>query len=173
MTKLNNPQDDNKLLEIELAQSIETFRSLLNLVVSTFSILITANVALLGYAIANQRALLIGIGAIFPLAGLAVLYFVGRLIVPAIYTGLTIENQIQNRPDLFFWSLLAVMAGSSIPKLALIINIQDPKERLKSLRQFGGYMPFGHVTIWGLLILSGIQVIAAPILAIVFNWLWL
>lgn len=171
MNAISNSHDTDQLLEIELEQTFETFRALFRLVVSIFTILITANVTLVGYAMANQTALMLGMGAIFPLGGLAILVFVGRMFVPLLHTALTIESEIKHRPDLFFWSLAAVMAGSSVPRFRSIAALEEPQERLVQLRQqFGNFVPFGRLTSWGLLILAVLQVLAVPFVHFVSGW---
>lgn len=170
MNAKEDSRDTRKLLEIELAQSFETFRALLALVVSTFAILVAANVALVGYAIANQRALIFIVGALFPLAGLGILLLVGRMLVPTFYTALMIENEIERHSNLFFWSFLEVMARSSVPKFRAVTALEDPQEQMASLRRFGPYMPFGRFTFWGLVMLAALQVLAALLLSLVFAW---
>jgi hypothetical protein len=171
MNSKDNLQDSRKLLEIELAQSFETFRALLALPVSAFAILVAANVALVGYALTNQRALVLGTGGLFPLAGLAILLLVGRMLVPTFYTALKIENELEHHPDLFFWSFLEVMARSSVPRFRSVIALDDSQERMASLRRrFGSYMPLGRFTPWGLLALAALQVLAVPLLNLVFGW---
>lgn len=171
MEENKHSYDANTFLELELQEAFENYRTILKLVVSIFTLLVTANITVIGYALANKVTILFAAGAIFPIAGLLLLLFFGRMFVPITYTAFMIEQTTTNRPDCFWGVLLAMMASSTIPKIKGILEIEDPQERVKQLsKQLSGFLSFGGLTFWGALILSLLQIIAIPALHYIFGW---
>jgi hypothetical protein len=154
-------------VEVELEQTFETFRSLLSLVVTVFTVLVTADGALVGYAVTNRAAMLVGVGAVFPLSGCILLLSTGRIVAMAVDTGVSIERGSLDNKDRFFWSLTASITPTFLSKIKAITLIEELEARERELR-LGAIVPAFFPRL--LLVLALLQLLATPVLWLVFSW---
>ena len=156
------PIDDRLSLEKEMAEMHTTFRSFYATIINTSTILVTANVTLLGFAISNKSSALVCIGFIFPLVLYGVIVFFGAMYVSVFFSGFKIEYTVDKNNPLFFSSLLTLMAPYLLKEFREILVNQVGDEQLEQLRSNSGYLyPRGTFILLGGASVS--QVFAAEI----------
>lgn len=87
------------LVLIQYQESSNTFRTQVTLVVQIITALIIANITLAGFAFENKSALLLILGAFFPLTILLLVFFAKRLMTPFIENCISIEKKYLNEKD--------------------------------------------------------------------------
>jgi hypothetical protein len=158
--------EKSKFLEIELQQSLETFRVQFNLLMQVSLGIIAANVAFLGYALQQRRASLLCIGAGFPLLLLAVLNRGRRFMVPVLLSAIHLEHSTLGSDRGLVSTFLAHVNGIDYTrKLLDIRKINGVTARQTALRSMP--LPFGHR---GLMRAGAIASSCAQVLAGVLLW---
>jgi hypothetical protein len=157
--------EKSKYVEIELQQSLETFRVQFNLLLQVSLGIIAANVAFLGYAVQQRRASLLCFGAVFPLLLLAILNRGRRFMVPVLFSAIQLERSTLGSDRGLVSTFLAHLNGTDYVKQLLGINrINGFKERHAALRSMP--LPFGHRGLMraGAIVSSGVQVLGGILL---------
>lgn len=119
------PIDDRFSLEKEMAEMHATFRSFYTTIINASTILVTANITLLSFAISNKSSALIGIGSIFPLVLYGAIVFFGRMYGGVFFSAIKIEYIVDKNNPLFFSSLLALMAPDILKKFREILVVSQ------------------------------------------------
>lgn len=176
---IKNPSPDYyKFLELEAKESIQSFRTLATVLVQIATVLATANVVIVGYALSNTSASLFILGA-----GVTTLLLVAyrggiKASVPLLCRFVELEKLFKSHMDLRFdtgvTSLISSIFGRRfIEELSLVSEISDFDKKRNAMRKLERRMFFRYTTNKGTLILIGaivLQFALTAILLFVFNW---
>jgi len=158
----------------EFEQAAETFRTQFSLLTQAMTVLVLADVTLIGYAISTQISGIIVIGAIFPIMILYIAFSVDRLMLPIVYTAISLEHKYGggNTDWLASTFLSMVTPSENVDKLKAISVIQDPKERIRKLRTLKTPLVFGAqgTTCIVIALVALGQVVAPIVLTLAFKW---
>jgi hypothetical protein len=153
-------------------QAIETFRVQIQLLVQWCSIMMIADVTLVGYAITQRTGITIAVGAIFPLTMVTMIRRFERHARPIIYTALTIEDANSEGVD---GVATAYASSSAGPEYVECIRDAGRRateaERMQALRSLPRRDLWGrrHL-IPGLYTLAIGQMVASLLLVFVSGW---
>ncbi|MBN8654968.1 MAG: hypothetical protein J0M11_04460 [Anaerolineae bacterium] len=133
---------DNKksqeILNLQLTQAMETYRSQLSLLVTIITVLVVANATVVGYALTTQIASIFFIGSLFPIGILVVARIIFGLSLPVIYTAVNIEKNYVNLIDMDWLAstfISVTVAPEYYDKLIQISLMKNRAERIKELRK--------------------------------------
>ena len=121
----------------QIEQSVGMYRALATLLVNILTILIIANITLVGYALSSKASGFLFIGSLFPIVMLYLIHKFNILMFPFLYTTIQFEQQFNiNSLD---WALstflsltVSVETLDQIKKVSLI-HLQS--ERIKELKK--------------------------------------
>ena len=165
---------EHKFAMMQCEQTYATLRTQLNLLIQVITILVVANVTILGFAVSQKLASAFLVAALFPAAVLFVSYIVFRLATPLYYTAVGLETIYGNQEMSWLVSTFAsfVVSEQYVIELREISQLSDAAQkraRLDSLPKpwigtGGGYARFA------LILLAVAQVALAIVLAVFFDW---
>ena len=162
------------LVQLQLEQAYETFRTQITLMVSVLTILIIANVTVIGYGISQEKAGIILIGTIFPMAVAYAIYRVNKMMIPVLYTAVRLEALFgEDEDDWLATTFLGSTASTAVMKALQEIKPGSTQEtRLSELKQvkitvFGKGGGFTRIM---LVIATVGQLIAPIVLTLFFGW---
>jgi hypothetical protein len=133
-------KENQELLNAQLAQAMDTYRTQLSLLVTIITILVVANATVIGYAISTKIASVIFIGPLFPIVIIVVSRVIFKLSLPVVYTAINIESKYDSAigVDWLASTFIAVTITSEYyDNLVKISLIKDHSKRIKAL----GEMP--------------------------------
>jgi len=156
----------------QLHSAIETFREQLNLTVQIFATLITADIAIVGFAISQRIAGILLLGAILPLAIMMVSRAIARRMKPILFCAVGLEAKYGGDSDNWLAStfISSVLSPEYLKKLQDINNLQDRRDQIAQLRKMPSPLTTRKTAD---LLVSSIavgQIIVAVILVFRFNW---
>lgn len=168
----NPVRNDN--LKLQLQESISTYRTGLTVLVQITTVLIVANVTVLGYALSQKSAGILLIGACFPLLIVFLLKMVGKLFIPAIFTAYCAEKELgdQARVSLITTGLFVICSDdfmNHIDRIAATENLDDRVQALRAL-EFSILGSRERMNLVVLLVFSALQIAAAGALMRFFSW---
>ncbi|MCC6602131.1 MAG: hypothetical protein IT327_02915 [Anaerolineae bacterium] len=125
-----------QFVEVELKEALATFRSQFTLLVQVLAALLAANVAYLGYALQLEKAAIIAIGAVFPLAVLVVFFRAKKLMSPILFSAVNLEELIFD-PGIGLVSnfLVHIHGQSYVDQLLSLSNEKDIEKRRRILKK--------------------------------------
>ena len=97
------PLDPNTNFENEISEIFTSLRTIDTLLVSASTIITTANVTLVGFAINAKSSILMIVGSVFPLLLLTLLMFYAKIVSALFFAALKIERKIHGKEPLFFF----------------------------------------------------------------------
>ena len=169
-----NDRIKSAFITTQLEQSINTFRMGYTVLAQIITILVVANVTIVGYAITNQIAGVMIIGAAFPLLILFIADLSGHLLVPVIFTTFCIEKKYgEEGIEGLMTSGLSVNNGDAIlNELSHIYSLQQKQDRVTALRKvkfsmLGNMKKFVYAA---LLIFSLLEAVTPIILVEFYDW---
>ena len=128
---------DPVLWEAEFTQAMEMYRSNSTVTIQVLTVLVVADVTLLGFAFERHSAVILFLTGFLPIAGLMAYYRMGYYMKPVIYASLLLENRF--RPpsgDLLATSLIGMQtSGDTFNKIVEIAEDQDFERRMQRLAQ--------------------------------------
>lgn len=161
-------------LKLQLEESISTYRTGLTVLVQITTVLIVANVTVLGYALSQRSAGILLIGACFPLLIVFLLKMVGKLFIPAIFTAYCAEEQLgeQARVSLITTGLFVICSDDFMNRLAHIAATENPGSRVQALRslEFSILGSRERMNLVVLFMFSALQIVAAAAFMRFFSW---
>ncbi|MBI3914341.1 MAG: hypothetical protein HY327_09185 [Chloroflexi bacterium] len=134
--QLMSPSDEIGFAKSQIEQSLETFRASISLLTQIITLLVLADVTVVGYAMSTQVSGILFIGALFPLMIYYMFFIVNRLIFPMVYTAVSLEHKYGgDKSDWLATTFLGHIASQEyVTKLRTISALQDVKERNRQLR---------------------------------------
>ena len=135
-------------IDQEIAEIFETNRSMLRITINLSAILTTANITLIGFAVANKSSFLVFLGSFFPLVYMAFLIFMYKVFVSLTLSAMRLEKF---SPDgaLFASTVVSLIMPSTYHKLLKINKISNRDEQLDELRNTYAtpFTPFTHLLV--------------------------
>jgi hypothetical protein len=172
-TTINSqPLDDTAFATMQVKEAIETFRSQFGLLIQILTALVIADVTIIGYAVSNKIAGMGVVGAFMPLAMMLVISGAGRLMLPVIFTAISIEKKFANQNGSWLMSTLYSTFASAdfTQRLEAISKIENPEERMKSLLSLRLNKTDRILYRLILILLALLQLAAAFLLNSVYGW---
>jgi hypothetical protein len=158
----------------QLEQTSESYRQIITLTSQIITVLLVANVTLVGYAMSQQIAGILLITPIFPLGIIATVLINARSAVPLVYTFVNLERKYgRGQADWLGKSFFSFITSERyVEKLLEIGSLPDWQERLARLRKsplpiVGSGRGLGRASV-ALIALA--QVVAAFVLWYFFDW---
>lgn len=168
------PPEELEFAGMEVRQAIETFRVQLSVMIQTTTILIVANVTLVGYAVANQVSGLFFVGSLIVIVTFYVMGQAFGIMVPVVYTAVVLERKYGGSGSDWLAStfLLHLTSKTFEDELIAISEIRDRQEKIQRLRNLQlpslvsarGFIPIVLLTV------AVIQMILPFVLTYVLNW---
>jgi hypothetical protein len=128
----DNPLSD--LERLQLQQAAETYRAQLSLMVQILTILVVADITLVGYAITAKSAAIVAIGTAFPLGMLYISWAVFKLSIPFFFIAVKIELN-SGVQGLFSTFLAFVQTPTYLSELRDIAASGTFQEQIAKLRK--------------------------------------
>jgi hypothetical protein len=158
----------------QLQQSQDAYRLVITLTSQFITVLVVANVTLIGYAISQRVAGILLVGPIFP-AGIIVAVLVGRRsALPIAYTVVNLEYKYGRRAaDWLGSTFVSIFVNAAyVDELLEVGRIADFHERMARLRKMRGpLVGSGRGIVRASMILVAlVQAAAAIVLWLYFGW---
>jgi hypothetical protein len=171
------PSDSEKInsefLTVQYEQAMETFRHGVTSLAQLVTVFVLADITLLGFAIDNQIAGIIWLGALFPVFIMNSASVVGKLLAPTIFTAYCIEQKCgEEISGLMHTGLRVNLSCEVAQQLAVISAIENINEQAVQLRQLDISM-FGRrkaLVNTLLIFVTLIHVMAPLLLTSRFSW---
>ena len=171
---------DSQVMEfvrIQYNQAFEVFKMQINIFIQVATILVIANVSLIGYAMNQQIAGIVAIGMFFPMVILITISLVNKTLIPVMFTIIRIERTFgKNSFGWFGTTYFAhVISEEFVNQLNKIIKNKSANIQLHELKKIKK-SPVSNIVgvtnfIQLLLVIIAIgQVVAAGILVFFFQW---
>jgi len=126
---------DNESRRIELQEALVTYRQLYSSFMQASGILVAADVALVSYAFSQRIAIILLVGAAFPIFMLVAWMVTGSQANPLINLVLRIERRLQIRKDSLGATLARTVPAKMIPAVGSHIeDLNDEEVRHLNLR---------------------------------------
>jgi hypothetical protein len=174
----NLPPELFKLIELEATESIESFRWLATQLIQVATVLAIANLTVIGYATANNKAGLLILGA--AITTILLIAYAGGMLgaVPLLCRLMAMEStasSMLNRPleTGISLTLLNILGPRFLDDIRGINTLTNPIQKQRAMRKLGRRMLTGLPTRTGTMILIlaiVVQLLAVPILVFVFQW---
>jgi hypothetical protein len=165
---------DAEFVRMQIEQSVETYRTQFSLLIQAITVLVLGNVTVAGYALSTQRASILFIGSLFPMMILYVMYRINKLMIPIVYTAVSLEQKYgAARTDWLASTFLATaVSADGVSILREISAEQDYTLRIGRLRTVRmPLMGSGKGLTRAALALASVGQLVAPIvLNLVFRW---
>jgi len=164
-----------EFIRSEIEQAIETYRSQFAQYVQVLTVLLLADITLIGYALSTQSSGVLLIGVVIPITILYHLYNFSKFMLPALYTAISLEQKYGGRGEDWLATTLFSTAISTeiFRKLEKISTEHSHYQRMSDLRRIkmppiGGS---GRGLSRAFLVLAALGHVIAPIvLTAFFNW---
>lgn len=138
------------------------------------TVIVVGDITLAGYALSARSSGVLIIGALFPLMALYQLHRFNRMMLPAIYTAVSLEQKYGGRDTDWLTSTLmsTFLSPESVETMVKISAEPNRVERIEKLRRvkirpMGGGKGFVRA---GLVFVAIAQFIAPIILTLAFQW---
>ena len=166
-----------EFIKSQYNQAFEVLRLQINLFIKVSTILVVADVSLIGYAMNQHSAGIVAIGMIFPLVILATISLLGKTLIPVMFTILRIERAFSvGDHNWLGTTYFAFVISEDFKKdLERILEIQNSSSQFYELRKIDPSSIASLVGITSLfhwlIILAAIgQLVSAGILFYFFHW---
>ena len=167
---------DHDLWTVEFSQAMEMYRSISSWTIQSLTVLVVANVTLLGFAFERKSAGIMFLTGFLPVLAFYVIHRYMRGLVPVMYMVLNLEKWRNPHVDLFATSLLGMdLSDSSIKKLLDIADEEDfgkRMDRLAKLHVDHDRRPTRGFSRGISIVAAILQFAGAIVLNWYFNWSW-
>jgi len=128
---------DPYFIRLQIEQSMETYRAQFSLLVQVLTVMIVGDITVIGYGVNARSAGVMLVGALFPILGIYITYRVNKLMMPVIYTAVTLEQKLgKEEADWLASTFVATVSSLELVNTMKQIGQEhDPSERLKKLRR--------------------------------------
>lgn len=122
--------------KFQLQEVFTTYRTQYTLLIQIMTVLLVADVTVIGYSIHEKMCGVIFIGVVFPIMMMLVRRTIRRSMIPILFTGLTLENKYGSPDnDWLISTYLNFNHGSSFVQLLLEINtLKTKEEKIQQLK---------------------------------------
>lgn len=158
--------------KLVLQQAIETYRVQMTLLIQLITVLVLANVTLIGYAFTSKFGGLLLVGPLFPSMIYCAVRTVFRLSTPIVYAAVTVEQECPPGCDTLMATFLGFAINAEyVEQLRAISRTSDFSERMQQLRELRTPVLRGP---WIIRASLAVVAIGQPIMAFVtvtwFGW---
>lgn len=171
---MEQTKTQSEFSKLELQEAINTFRTGLSVLVQIVTVLVVANVSILGYAISYKMTGIIFLGALIPLLIIVITRMVSNLLVPAVYTAYAIEKHAgQSQHDNLMQIGITVLSSPDfIQKLDEISQQDGLAARAESLRDLNFSLLGTQKNLIFLILglISLLQLLIPFILSSIYHW---
>lgn len=156
----------------QLDQITEIFQMQYRLFIQIGTVLITADVALIGFAMQARLSGIVLVASFLPFLFLIVMRGIGRRMIPIVYSGVLLEVEVLGRRNGMITTFISyLMTTQYVDKLLQIAKIEDEGLRrthlAKLMLPFSSYMRWVEIAL--ILIVLG-QLLAALLLNVSYGW---
>lgn len=167
-------QFEKEFAKLELQEAINTFRTGLSVLVQIVTVMVVANVSIIGYALSNKISGVIFLGALIPLLIIIITKMVSRLLVPSVYTAYTVEKSFGEAGHECLMRIgLSVLSTAEFLKnfdrIEAEVSLGARAEGLRKLR-FSLLGPQQTLIFTVLCLISLLQVLIPFLLTNLFHW---
>jgi len=132
-----------RLLEIELQEAFAFYRTQFSLLIQFIAGVVAANVAYVGYVFATGKIELLMVGAIFPLGLLVALSRAHKVMMPILFSALSLEDMNLGHNTGVIYDYLFYMQGEDyVARLLSLRKVKDLDKRRRELVKVA--LPIGH-----------------------------
>ncbi|MCA9742236.1 hypothetical protein KC734_11890 [candidate division KSB1 bacterium] len=165
---------ETEFAKLELQEAINTFRTGLSVLVQIVTVLVVANVSIIGYALSNKMSGVIFLGTLIPLLIIVITKMVSRLLIPAVFTAYSVEKSFgeTGHESLMRIGLSVLSTAAFLKQLDDIEAKSALKERATGLRElrFALLGPQQSFIFTILSLISLMQLIIPFLLTYLFHW---
>jgi hypothetical protein len=124
------------LIEKEITEALMSYRTSYTLLTQFITVLLIANVSILGFAFDSHNSALFFLGSICPIIILFIRLKVGQRMLPIIYTAFHLEQKLcKENIDLLSTTYIETAFSSSYKPLQRINYLETHEERMKELKK--------------------------------------
>jgi len=124
------------IIEKEITEALSTYRTQFTLMIQIITVIILANVSLIGFAISSEKKSLFYLAALCPILVLFVRMKSGQLMLPIIYSAYHLEQKLGNRNvNWLATTFIAITFNRSYKLLQEIDKKETHEERIKALQR--------------------------------------
>ena len=165
---------NSEFSRLELQEAINTIRDGLSVLVQIVTVLVVANVSIIGYAISEKYTGVIFLGAIIPLLVIVITRLVSRLLVPAVFTAYSVEKSfgVTEHECLMRLGLSVLSTAAFLKKLDAIEAQSGLDARSQGLRElnFSLLGPQQSAIFAIVCLISLIPILISFVLTYAFHW---
>lgn len=128
---------DSSFLDVQFAQAMEMYRSNTTLTVQIFTVLVVADVTLLGFGFEQRNAMLLFLTGFLPIAGLFAYFRISRGLKPVMYSTLLLERRFKlPAGDLMATTMFGMeLSSDAYERIMSIADDEDFNRRMDRLSQ--------------------------------------
>jgi hypothetical protein len=129
------PSDDFTKQQVD--QAIRTFLSQFTILIQVVTILVVANVTIVGYGISEKFGGALLIGSFIPLVIIYMMNGVSRYMIPIIFSAVNLEDQLAEGRKVLLISTFVSFAASAeyLAQLKKIADIRDNDKKMEELHK--------------------------------------
>jgi len=164
---------NSEFLTVQYEQAMETFRHGVTSLAQLVTVFVLADITLIGFAIDNQIADIIFLGALFPIFIMNSANVVGKLLAPTIFTAYCIEQKCGAEISGLMHTGLRVNLSPEIAQkletISAMTNIDDQAGQLRKIdiSMFGRRKTLVNIL---LILVALIHIIAPLLFTSCFSW---
>jgi hypothetical protein len=135
--KQSNPDPGDDFTKQQVDQAIRTFLAQFTILIQVVTILVVANVTIVGYAISERFGGALLIGSFIPLTIIYMMNGVSRYMIPVIFSAVNLEDQLAQEKKALFFSTFVSFAASPeyLEQLKKTAEIKDGNTKMEELRK--------------------------------------
>lgn len=163
-----------EIIKIELEQALISFRTEYTLLTQIIAVLTAGNITVIGFAFNSEKSIIFIIGALFPLLIYHFILRARHMMLPIIFTALSIENKLEKQNE--DWIIMTFLSYTNnlklLNKLVEISKIENRNERMIKLNEIKNVNYIGSKLFISfiLLLLAVLQIISAILLNFCSGW---
>jgi len=167
---------NTSFIEKELELAIETIRIQFSIAINVLTVMVLANITLIGYSFNSQSAGILLLGSILPFIMYKVILSAKKYMVPVAFTAIYLEKEYGEKKDsyialTFINFILGQKVLNELNEIAALKTHEERMQLLKKINRKYHWTPFGIVS--KLIITITLVQLLSPLLFILFlNWKW-
>ena len=167
---MNDKTEKEAVWKIEYQQTVETFRTQFVILTQVISLLLIANITVVGYALSVQRASPFLAASVISLVLLLVLHGHASVITPIAYRAIVLEKEhIYGANSLISVFMSLFYSPDVVPTALKISEIENFDEQIRELRKMAKLFARRSLRLLIWIAIIG-QILIVPLLIYVFQW---
>lgn len=131
----NTTEQSNSIIEKEIIEALSTYRTQYTLMTQIVTVIILANVSIIGFALTSNKYELLYLSAFFPILILFVRAKSEQLMLPVVYVAFQLEQSLRTDKDLLATTFLATTYSTSFKDFEKINKLTSKNDRMKALQK--------------------------------------